>query len=84
MQKSAVSLVAERGIPCGAEDEAVPCLVDGMRRHPDDLLVAQRCRTASQPLPQTFFDEFARLPGTRLEDGRRQIERRDLGVRSMD
>ena len=30
MQELAVGLIAERGIPCGAEDEAVPCLVDRM------------------------------------------------------
>jgi hypothetical protein len=55
-----------------------------MRGHSDDLLVAQRCRTASQPLPQTFFDEFAGLPGARLEDSGRQIERCDLYIRPIN
>ena len=84
MQESAVGLVAECGIPCGAKDEAVPRLVDGVRRHSDDLFVTQCRRTAAQPLPQTFLDEFPRLPRTGLEDGRRQIERCDLGIRSIN
>jgi hypothetical protein len=83
MQELAVCLVTECGIPCGAEDKAVPRLIDGMRRHSDDLLVTQRGRAAPQPLPQTFFDEFARLPRARLEHSGRQVERCDYGIRSI-
>ena len=74
MQKLTVRLCAERRIPRGAQDQAVPRLVHGARRHPEDLVVIQRGRTAAQPLPQTGFDERPRLPWTRLEHGRREIE----------
>jgi hypothetical protein len=70
MQKLAVSPFAERRIPCGAQDQAVPCLIHRPRWHPDDLFVVQRWRTAAQPLPQTGLDERPQLPRTRFEHGR--------------
>ena len=39
VQKLAVRLAAEGRIPRGAEDQAVPRLIDRTRRHPDYLAV---------------------------------------------
>jgi len=84
MKELTVGLVAEGRIPCGAKDEAVPRLVHRVGRHADDLAVAQCGRTTPQPLTQTGFDERPRLPRTRLEHGRRQVDVRNYGPRPVE
>ena len=74
MQKLAVGRLAERRIARRAEDQAVPGLVDGVRRHPDDLLVAHCRRAAEQPLPQSGLDQAPWFPRAGLEDSGRQLE----------
>ena len=61
----------------------MPRLVHRMRRHPDHLVVADRRRTAPQPLPQAGVDELARLPRTRLEHGGRKFEFRHRVERAI-
>src|SRR5262245_286678 len=74
MHELSIRLVAERLIPRGAQDQAVPGLVHRMRGHPDHLLVVQSCRAAAQPLAQTSLDEVAWLPRARLEHRGNQLE----------
>jgi len=84
MQKLVVRGGAERGIPCGAQDQAVPRLVYRARGHADHLVVAQRGCTAAQPLAQAGLDERARLPRTRFEHSRGKIEVRHRGIRPIE
>ena len=84
MQEPAVRLIAECGVPGGAQDQAVPRLIHRVRRHTDHLVVAQCRRTAPEPLPQTSVDEFARLPRTRLEHGGRKFEFRRRVQHAID
>src|SRR5690348_1747576 len=74
VQKLAVSLVAERRIPCSAKDEAVPRFVHRMRGHADHLLVLECGPATTQPLAQTRLDELPRLPWTGFEHRGRQVE----------
>src|SRR3954466_10865554 len=81
VQEASVGGVAERGVPRGAEDEAVPGLVDRVRRHPDHLAVAQSRCTAAQPLAQALLDQRPWLPWAGTPDGGRKLERRHRAVR---
>ena len=74
MKELAIRPLTERRVLGGAQDEPVPRLIHGVRRHADDLAVAQSRCAAPKPLAQTGFDDVARLPGTRLEDRGRQFE----------
>jgi len=74
VHECSVGPIAERLVPRGAEDQAVPGLIHRMRWHPDHLVVPQCGRAAAQPLPQTSIDDLARLPWARLEHGGRELE----------
>ena len=74
MKKRSICRLAERRIAGRAQDQAMPGFIHRVRRHPDDLAIAQGRRTAPTPLPQTSRNTSPRLPGTTLEHRRRQLK----------
>jgi hypothetical protein len=62
----------------------VPGLIHCVGGHADHLVISQRGRAAAQPLAQTGLNERARLPRTRFEHGRGQIELRHRGIHPIE